>query len=90
MIILRQKNYARKDYEGLSFISKLKLNNRRGEIAKGLKQERNIINITAPEKDFKKFLYDNQLSIARTNKEEALNNIRRSDLGYNIKKLFRK
>lgn len=52
MIILRQKEYARRDYEGLNEEQKIVLEKKRGEIAKRLNTERNTINKNYRERNY--------------------------------------
>ena len=55
MIILRQKEYARRDYEGLSEEQKMVLEKKRGEIAKRLNAERNTINENYRKRNYQSF-----------------------------------
>lgn len=90
MIIFRQHNYAKKDYEGLSSIGKSRLREGRGELAKRLRSERRMNNFEGfGNVNHRNFLHDNKLALTKVEKNDLLNKVKRTDVKVNSGKLGR-
>lgn len=88
MIIFRQHDYAKKDYEGLSSIGKSRLRTGRDELAKGLRIERKLNNFEGfGNIDHRNFLHDNRLALTKVEKNNLLDKVKRTDVKVNSGKL---